>query len=177
MVDVYKKLVPNKKNKHYASMSFVIMFLLSLTGLLIAYLGNNLYELIQILFSVSAGVAPVFILRWVWLRINAWSQLAAMSFSILYIAIFDFMPLSALQDYLRLNVYSMRILFVTFCTTISWLTITYLTPRDDEKKLSEFRKTIPLSSFSSSKIILAFGVGILFTSTLALFVYFLISWW
>ena len=176
MVDVYKKIIRNRTNRHYANMSFVIMFSLSLTGLLIAFLGNTLYDLIQILFSISAGVAPVFILRWIWLRINAWSQLSAMLASVLFTLIFDLFSIDSFLDYLQLDIYALRILFVTFFTTVTWLLVTFLTPKDDEIKLAEFRKLIPLNSFSLQKILLALGVGVGFTASLALIVYVLINW-
>lgn len=173
MVDIYEKAHPAKSTKHYMTVSFLIMFSLSCLGLIIAFFGESLHGLIQILFSISAGVAPVFILRWVWLRINAWSQLTAMLASIFYIVTFDLIPVEDWMTFLELDIYSLRILFVTICTTLTWLLVTFLTSKDDEQKLRRFRRIIPLTSFSASKIVLAVGIGIGSISVLAMVMYFL----
>ena len=84
-------LNPNKKQKEHRSFSIVMMLALSLLSVLVALNVSNLLELIKITFSISAGVAPVFILRWIWFRINAWSQLSAMLSSGVFTLIYPYL--------------------------------------------------------------------------------------
>jgi SSS family solute:Na+ symporter len=164
VVDLYKDRFPDKKNRHYTRVSFFTMILMAILALLIARFNQSLHSLIQFFFSISAGVAPVFILRWVWMRINAWSQLSAMIASLIYSFTFNY--LVDFYQYELQDLYTLRILTVTSLTTLTWLLVTFLTPRDDEKTLTLFREKIPLSAFSTKRILLGFAVGISYTLVL-----------
>jgi Na+/proline symporter len=100
------------------------MLVLSVLSVLVALNVSNLLDLIKITFSISAGVAPVFILRWVWFRINAWSQLTAMLssgvFTLTYPYLHENSPLR------QLPMEESRILVVTLLTTATWITVTLI---------------------------------------------------
>jgi Na+/proline symporter len=161
VVDLYKTyLQKNKTESHYTKISFGSMAILSAVALIIALNVSNLQDLIKVIFSISAGVAPIYILRWFWLRINAWSQLSAMLTSGICTLIFhlyvSFYPDSFLLS--PLNAYSWQLIFVTITTTIVWITVMFLTAPDDSFKLSKFRSILPpkkqlLKSFSLALLI------------------------
>jgi Na+/proline symporter len=117
-------LNPNKKRKEHRSFSIFMMLVLSVLSVIVALNVSNLLELIKITFSISAGVAPVFILRWVWFRINAWSQLTAMLssgvFTLTYPYFHENSPLR------QLPMEESRILVVTLLTTATWITVTLI---------------------------------------------------
>jgi len=126
-IDVYqthiKPKAPSTEQKWITVSTMIFLIILST---LFALLVDNLYTLILFTFSIAAGVAPVYILRWTWYRINAWSQLSAMLSSALFTLIYPFF-----HETFPLKAFPMeesRILIVTILTTATWLLVTYVTP-------------------------------------------------
>ena len=144
-IDGYKSYI-NKEatQKRLTFISIISMMIIVSTSLLITYFNDSLTELIKIFFSISAGVAPVFVIRWFWMRINGWSQLSAMIGSGVYTLIYqNFIKNTSIeanwQAITSLNQYSLQLIFVTILTTISWLIVTYITPKDDEAVIEKFK--------------------------------------
>ena len=173
-IDYYKGYVnKHKSEKHYSRISFLSMLLLSVISTIIAYYVDSLELLVKIMFAISAGVAPVFILRWFWMRINAWSQLSAMLSSGVYTMLFyilqgyftDFFARSSIQ------IYEWRLIIVTLLTTITWIVITMLTPKDDAKTIEKFLKILPPKREIIQLFILALSIGIGVLIISALLVY------
>ena len=161
-IDFYKTyLAQTKSEKHYTMVSFVTMVLLSVIAVIIAINSTSLKQMILIVFSISAGVAPVYILRWFWLRINAWTQISAMITSCLCSLLFHL----AHQNFpgmLRtpyLDEFSVQMLISTAVTTGVWLIVTFLTPKDEESKLAAFRIVLPEKSRVLKSFVLAFLIG------------------
>jgi Na+/proline symporter len=174
VVDFYKGyLVKNKKSEHYSHFSFIVMLFLSLVSVLIAVNINSLELLIKIFFSISAGVAPVFILRWFWMRVNSWSQISAMLSSCIYTFLFfifqDYYP--HFFDNSNLHAYEWRMIFVTFLTTVTWLLVTFITPKDSKKITDRFLKILP----SKTEILKSFGIAFAIGISLILFLVLLLK--
>ena len=125
-MDAFKEYIyPKASEKNIRVISFASMFILSLISMFFALQIDSLQSLVKITFSIAAGVAPVYILRWLWFRINAWSQLSAMLssaiFTLVYPSIHSFLPLN------QFRMEESRVLVVTVLTTIVWLMVTFLT--------------------------------------------------
>ncbi len=129
-MDVYKGYIYANSDKNLKLMSFGTMVLLSLLSMIFALNIDSLQSLVKITFSIAAGVAPVYILRWIWFRINAWSQLSAMFSSAIFTLIYpyyhEFLPLSEYPEG------ESRIVIVTLLTTLIWIVITFLTPNQSD---------------------------------------------
>ena len=118
---------------------------------------SSLENVIKVVFAISAGVAPVYILRWFWLRINAWSQLSAMIASGVYTLAFNwYVSIYPIQT-ANFNEYNWQILIVTILTTITWILVTFLTPKDDAITLARFKAILP----SRKKILQKTGIALL----------------
>ena len=113
---------------------FLSMLLISCSALAIQSSFDRIEHLLGYFLSVSAGVAPVFILRWVWNRISAWSQFSAMlgsaAFTISYPLIDSHLDV---LDSFRYD--DRRLIFVTMATSISWLVVTMLAPQKSKPHL------------------------------------------
>jgi Na+/proline symporter len=165
-IDVVKgNLLPNLKEKQVQKVSFAMMLFLSLLAVIFAFYVDNLQSLIKLTFSISAGVAPVYILRWIWFRINAWSQLSAMLssavFTMLYPSFHTDLPLS------QYPMQEARVLVVTLLTTFVWILVTFLTTNQS----TEVRlKMIPILESRMSfvkRFAIAISLGILFLEIVA----------
>jgi solute:Na+ symporter, SSS family len=95
----------------------------------------------QVVLQIGAGTGAVYILRWYWWRINAWSEISAMACSLLVtIALNHWQPFAGNASL----VFAKGALTTTIITTIVWLSMTFLTgPEPDEILLRFYRKVTP----------------------------------
>lgn len=151
-VDLFKTYVSGKKSEAFHSrLSYGMMLIIGITGIGIAWFNTHLLGLQKFIFSMAAGVGPVFILRWFWWRINAWSQFSAMLSSLLLAVGWDFAEsqhlgfgqlLESWTRALDLSPYAFKLICLTLLVTIIWLSTTFLTPPDNQKTLSTFVRTV-----------------------------------
>lgn len=89
----------------------------------------------HLLLLIGAGTGGLFILRWFWWRINAWTELIAMAGSLVVAGYFTFvhdkLGCWPLEDYEKL-------LFGTLLTTAIWFIGAWLTPEEDAVTLQRF---------------------------------------
>ena len=139
--DILKPIVTSeKKLVRYAR--FITIFLFVISSLIALSLTNAL-QLFNFILMFGAGTGLIFILRWFWFRINAWSEISAMFFSGFVSLILNMQSTSSylfgdfgiFQDYMRYPI-------VVFTTTIFWLIITYVTEAEDQKVIHSFKKRI-----------------------------------
>ena len=139
--DILKPIVTSEeKLVRYAR--FITIFLFVISSLIALSLTNAL-QLFNFILMFGAGTGLIFILRWFWFRINAWSEISAMFFSGCVSIILNMQSTSSylfgdfgiFQDYMRYPI-------VVFTTTIFWLIITYVTESEDQKVINSFKKKI-----------------------------------
>jgi solute:Na+ symporter, SSS family len=123
---------------------------------LIGFVGLSLESAMQafnMLLSIGAGTGLLFMLRWYWPRINAWSEIAAMVISFAISLVMQLSPLAvALPEWQKL-------LIAVGVTTAGWIAVTYLTPREPDEVLREFCKRVNPPGKAWEKIAAMAGVG------------------
>ena len=87
-----------------------------------------------LLLMIGAGTGMIYILRWFWWRINAYTEIVAMVSSIIIAGYFNFGE-STLEGW-------QKIVIGAVLTTIVWIVATYLTPPDDDETLRNFVKKV-----------------------------------
>ncbi|MDO5581128.1 MAG: sodium:solute symporter family protein [Planctomycetia bacterium] len=139
---------PNATEKQLVWMGRIwTIILMVLSGVLALYLTNALAAF-QILMMIGAGTGLLFLLRWFWWRINAWSEISAMIISFIIAVYFKFIHFpfwtavdsegkSSIPDWLNFSD-SMQLILAVGLTTFGWIIITFLTPPTDEKTLRDF---------------------------------------
>ncbi len=144
--DFYKQQInknaSEKELVNVGRLSTVSLFVLSS---LFALLLTNALELFQIILMFGAGTGLIFILRWFWWRINAWSEISAMLVSGFITIILKY---TYIGDYLfsDTGVFESYYEFpgVVLVTTFIWLLVTFLTKPDTTESLIDFcKKTNP----------------------------------
>jgi len=143
--DFYKQLINQKASeKELVKVGRFSVVILMIISSIIALLLTNAYQLFDIILMFGAGTGLIFILRWFWWRINAWSEIAAMICSgIISIALTNEKIFSLIFNEYGLPLY-MKFPLIVFITTIIWLTVTFITPADDNETLVNFyKKTKP----------------------------------
>jgi len=102
----------------------------------------------EILLIIGAGTGLLFMLRWFWWRISAYSEIAAMVFA-LPAALFFKMGGG---EWLGLSS-AWQLVIAVAVTTIGWLIVTFLTPPDDKRVLREFLRRTRANGPGWQKII------------------------
>ncbi|MFL5495467.1 MAG: sodium:solute symporter family protein [Gemmatimonadales bacterium] len=94
----------------------------------------------KVLLGLGAGTGLVFILRWYWWRVNAWSEISAMSASFI-----TSMALMATHHGLgdtSSGDYAFTMLVTVGVTSVVWLAVTYLTPPETAATLDRFYRQV-----------------------------------
>ena len=134
--DFYRRFfITDKSERHYVFMGRVFTVLLMIISAFFALYLNNSLQAFGIILQIGAGTGLIFILRWFWFRINVYSELTAMIVSFLVALAFEFIIPN------NFSVEEKLIIGVTI-TTISWLTVTMITPPSSMDTLQNFYKKI-----------------------------------
>ncbi|MFT5736078.1 MAG: SSS family solute:Na+ symporter [Maribacter sp.] len=145
--DFYKRQInPDASEKQMVAVGRISTVILMVLSALFALTLQNAFEIFDLLIKFGAGTGLVFILRWFWWRINAWSEITAMFASgIIVIGLAK----TSLGDILfapGTGVFPdwAEYPFVVVVTTTIWMLVTVLTkPESDETLRSFYRKTQP----------------------------------
>ena len=136
--DLYKRFLrPGLEERQYVFMGRVMTALLMLVAALLTYVLDTARESFELLLSIGAGTGLLYLLRWFWWRVNAWSEVSAMvaSFAVslgLFIA--------------RKNGFEMAshvaLIWTVAITTLVWITVTLATAPADRSRLLEFYRLV-----------------------------------
>jgi Na+/proline symporter len=134
--DFYRRFVaPDKSDKHYVLVGRVSTVLLIVLASLVALRLENALQAFQILLQVGAGTGLIFLLRWFWWRVNAWSEITAITVSFLVAVYFQFVH-EAL-GFVPLDP-SLTLVIGVAITTLTWIGVTFTTPPTDRATLQSF---------------------------------------
>jgi SSS family solute:Na+ symporter len=131
-----------KQKVNVGRLATVILFLASAA---LALLLTNALQLFDFILMFGAGTGLIFILRWFWWRINAWSEISAIFVSGIVSVLFNMEVVSSvLFGESALMPEYMKFPMVVLITTVVWLVVTFSTPAEDkEVLLSFYKKTVP----------------------------------
>ncbi len=83
LYDGYKRfLKPRACERHYLFVARLLPWLLALLALIVAWFNQSIGSSFTGILNLTAGIGPVYLLRWFWWRINPWSEIAAMTVSL-----------------------------------------------------------------------------------------------
>ena len=127
-----------KQKVNVGRFSTVILFLASAA---LALLLTNALQLFDFILMFGAGTGLIFILRWFWWRINAWSEISAIFVSGIVSVLFNMEIVSSvLFGETALMPEYMKFPMVVLITTVVWLVVTFSTPAEDKEVLLNFYK-------------------------------------
>jgi solute:Na+ symporter, SSS family len=138
--DFYRRFVRRGADeRHYVMVGRLVTAGLMLCAALLTLVLQTAREAFELMLSVGAGTGLLYLLRWFWWRVNAWSEVAAMVGSFL-VALGFFLagkmghPVPA----------STALVATVAATTVIWIAVTYLTrPTAPETLLAFYRLVRP----------------------------------
>ena len=134
--DFYRRFIRREaSDHHYVRVSQVATILITLVSAGVTFYMNSIAGAWKLLIVTGAGTGLVYLLRWFWWRINAWSEVSAM--------LSAFVTSVGLQMFGHLDsdkpVEFAWIMIITVAvTTAVWLTVTFLTRPEPEETLLKF---------------------------------------
>ena len=133
--DFYKRFMkPDASEKELVNVGRLSTVVLMVLAGLVALALENALTAFNILLQIGAGTGLIFILRWFWWRINAWSEVTAMVVSFLGAVYFEFFDPEIATH--------IKLLSGIGITTVAWLAATYMTQPTEHKTLVSFYKLI-----------------------------------
>jgi SSS family solute:Na+ symporter len=140
--DFYRRFVrPEATEAQLVRMSQLVTVLLTVVSAVVTFYMDSISGAWKLLIVTGAGTGGVLLLRWYWWRINAWSEVAAMSVA--------FVVSVALQliwglDSDNPEQFAYLMMITVGLTTAAWLAATFLTaPESRETLVAFYRRTRP----------------------------------
>jgi SSS family solute:Na+ symporter len=138
--DFYRRFIKrDADDKHYVLISRLATVLLVIASAGISVLLSDIRSGWQVVLEVGAGTGGVYLLRWYWWRINAWSEISAMATAVIVTIWLRWTePFSGTNPV----VFAKTALTTTLFTTLVWLVVTYATKAEPEAVLLKFYRSV-----------------------------------
>jgi Na+/proline symporter len=136
--DFYRRFVrPGREERHYVAVGRLVTALLMVAAAFLTLVLDTARQTFDLLLSVGAGTGLIYLLRWFWWRINAWSEVAAMASS--FVVAVAFFVAGKTGHAVPTHV---SLVITIAVTTLVWLAATYLTQPTDRATLVSFYKLV-----------------------------------
>ncbi len=153
--DFYRRFVRGGADeRHYVAVGRVVTALLMVVAAGITFVLDTARASFELMLSVGAGTGLIYLLRWFWWRVNAWSEIAAMVSSFV-VAVAFFV---AGRNGHPVDAY-VSLLITVGTTTVVWVTVTLLTQPTDRPTLVEFYRLVRPAGPGWSAVRAEAGVG------------------
>ena len=136
--DVYRRFIRNDASEsHYVMVSRISSVGFMFLSAVIALNYDSISGLFKFMLAFSSGVGLVYILRWFWWRINAWSEISAMiASSVICSALYIYRAQGGKASY-------PAVLVLTVAgSTLIWLAVTFLTAPVSQERLAAFYRRV-----------------------------------
>lgn len=136
--DLYRRFLrPGETERHYVMMGRLVTAALMVVAALLTLVLETARTSFDLLLSVGAGTGLLYLLRWFWWRVNAWSEIAAMASSFVVAVAFFVAGRqgAAIPSHVSL-------LISIGITTVIWIAATFLTRPTEPAVLVDFYRRV-----------------------------------
>jgi len=139
--DFYIRFIKkNADQKHYVLVSRIVTVVLLIISALVTSMMTTVVGAFKFMMTIGAGTGLVYLVRWFWWRINAWSEVTAMAASFIVASILLYMGYSPDTN----EGFTVLMLVTTAISTAAWITVTFVTkPVPDEHLEAFYRRVQP----------------------------------
>ena len=129
--DFYHRFLrPEASNKELVAVARISTVFTIILGAGLGLFLTSAGQAFNLLLMIGAGTGLIYILRWFWWRINAYTEIVAMISSLVIAFYLNFGGLQ-IADW-------SKIIIGALLTTFTWLFATFITPPDDQETLQNF---------------------------------------
>jgi len=139
--DFYRPFVAKgRTERHYVNAGKLISLAQILVAMCLLFIIDNMRSFFYIYAGIGSGAGLVYILRFYWWRISAWSEIAAMSAALACVIIFRWGVYGSDAEFTNNGFEYMFISF--FLVSAFWILVTYITKPTSKKTLIEFYRKV-----------------------------------
>jgi len=175
--DVYRRFIRKEASEaHFVGVSRAATVVLFLLSIIVTMNLTSVEQAWKFLIGLGAGTGLVYILRWYWWRINAWSEVAAMIASFVTFTVFGgtfglvlsklgivSSPDALTPAFIRNageNKDAVVLLVTVLVTTAAWITATFVTKPESTPVLEAFYKRVRPGGSGWRRISEPLGFGV-----------------
>src|SRR5687767_3512605 len=138
--DLYRRfLKKGASERHYVLASRIATALTLVLSLVATTFMSQISKVWEFLLTIGAGTGLVYILRWYWWRVNAWSEVAAMASALVTsLGLRSLGSSYPVFDPATPRGFAMTLVTTTAVTTAVWLAATFATAPEPREKLAAF---------------------------------------
>lgn len=138
--DFYRRFLrTDASENHYVWASRLATILVMVLGGLATLNMDSISGAWQLMLALGAGTGPVYLLRWYWWRVNAWSEISAQGCALLsYVVLSYWLHLNTDNP----NDLALSLVISVTVTTACWLVVTFLTQPETPAVLERFYRRI-----------------------------------
>jgi SSS family solute:Na+ symporter len=148
--DFYRRFVKKKASEaHYVNASRLATLFLVAAAAWVSMQLQSVSEGWKIVLELGAGTGGVYLLRWYWWRVNAWSEISAMAAALVTTLLMRshslWMALAGRPEPFQGSdavIFAKATLCTTAVTTLVWVAVTLLTSPEDTRTLVEFYRKV-----------------------------------
>jgi Na+/proline symporter len=150
--DFYVRFLnPQATDKQQVAIGRLSTVLMMAVSAVFALMLTNALQAFNILLQIGAGTGLIFILRWFWWRINAYTEITGMVVSFIVALWFE-----VLAPYFGYSVPDghWRLLIGVGITTATWLAVTFMTRPEEDRVLRKFYEHVGPASLGWKPVLL-----------------------
>jgi SSS family solute:Na+ symporter len=153
--DFYRRfLKPDADERHYVRAGRIATLILFFCSSGMVFLLDTAKDAFDIILQIGAGTGLLYLVRWFWWRVNAWSEVVAMlsSFTISMV----FLVLARSGHPVSTHI---ALIVTIIATTICWVVTAYVGPETDRQVLIEFYRKVRPAGRGWEPIRIAAGIA------------------
>ncbi len=133
--DCYRPFIRKRESDaHYVAVSRLLVVALMILGGATAYMMQSIRGAWELFFGMTVGIGGVYVMRWWWWRVNAWSEIAAwVSTAVVYIGLY------VIDSDIQ---FGWHLITTAALSTACWVLVTVVTSPTDEAKLLAFYERV-----------------------------------
>ncbi|KPJ91100.1 MAG: hypothetical protein AMS18_09340, partial [Gemmatimonas sp. SG8_17] len=133
--DCYRPFMRKRaSDEHYVQVSRLLVVCLMIAGGMTAYTMQTIRGAWELFFGMTVGIGGVYVMRWWWWRVNAWSEIAAwVSTAVVYLGLHVLNPAIG---------FGWHLIATAGLSTACWVIVALATPPTDEETLVAFYEKV-----------------------------------
>jgi Na+/proline symporter len=152
--DLYRRFIKRgASERHYVFASRLATLLTLILSLIVTVFMDQISHAWEFLLMLGAGTGLVYILRWYWWRVNAWSEVSAMAAAFVVSLV-----MRAFVDASTATGFALNLIITTTATTIVWLIVTFATRPEPITTLTTFYTRVRPAGGGWKPVAIAAGV-------------------
>lgn len=151
--DFYRRFVRrDATERHYVNAARLLTVALYAIAAALSFTLTTAQQAFQTLLSIGAGTGLIYVVRWFWWRVSAWSEITAMAMSLVTsLLVPRILPQASFATVTLVQV---------ALTTLAWILVTLFGPETERATLIEFYRRVRPSGPGWEKIRIAAGLPV-----------------